>query len=297
LAQLCRFQHGAAAPRLGLLQGAAVRDLSATGIPELTDLDSAFALPLAELRTLVEQAARADLPSYPSPDVRLLAPIQGQEVWAAGVTYLRSREARVEEATEKSVYERVYDAERPEIFMKSAASRTVGPGESMRLRHDSTWDVPEPELALVLNRRLELLGYTAGNDLSSRSIEGENPLYLPQAKTWLGCCALGPAITPSWERGADRPFAIDVRIRRGGVEVFGGVTSTDQMKRSFADLVEHLGRDNAFPHGVILLTGTGLVPPSGFTLESGDEVDVTVEDVGTLHNPVVRGDGLYALAE
>jgi 2-dehydro-3-deoxy-D-arabinonate dehydratase len=252
---------------------------------------------LADLRALLEQAARAELPEYPAADVRLLAPIQSQEVWAAGVTYLRSREARVEEATEKSVYERVYYAERPEIFMKGGASRTVGPGEALRLRQDSHWDVPEPELARVLNRRLELLGYTAGNDLSSRSIEGDNPLYLPQAKTWLGSCALGPAITPSWERAEGRPFGIQVRIRRGGVEVFGGSTGTDQMKRSFKDLVEYLGRDNAFPHGVILLTGTGLVPPSDFTLEVGDEVDVVVEDVGSLRNPVTRGDGRYALSD
>ncbi len=297
--QLCRFLYGASAPRLGLLDGGTVRDLSASGVDSLTDLDAAFSLPLADLRELLGQAARSDLPAYSLTDggARLLAPIQGQEVWAAGVTYLRSRDARVEEAAEKSVYERVYDAARPEIFMKGGASRSVGPGDAVRVRHDSTWDVPEPELALVLNRRLELIGYTAGNDLSSRSIEGENPLYLPQAKTWLGSCSLGPAITPSWERDGERPFGINLSIQRGGQEVFNGSTSTAQMHRTFQDLIEYLGRDNVFPRGVILLTGTGLVPPSDFTLEGGDEVRIEVEDVGVLRNPVLRGDGRYALAD
>ncbi len=295
--QLCRFRRGLSTPRLGLLQDSRVLDLSAASASALTDVDAALHLTLEELRSAVERAAAEPLPAYELAEsgLRLLPPLQGQEVWAAGVTYLRSREARVEEAAEKSVYERVYEAERPEIFLKGGLSRTVGPNEAIRIRADSTWDVPEPELALVLNRWLELVGFTAGNDVSSRSIEGENPLYLPQAKVWMGSCALGPAILPVWERDPARPFRIGMRIVRAGQEVYRGETSTERMARSFAHLIEYLGRDNVFPHGVILLTGTGLVPPSDFTLEAGDEVEITVEDVGTLRTPVVRGDGGYAL--
>ena len=295
--QLCRFQAGRQPPRLGLLDQSRIRDLSEAGDEALTDVDGALSLPAGELRTRVESAAARDLPSLGlGPDVRLLAPIQGQEIWAAGVTYLRSRQARMEEASEKNVYERVYDAERPEVFMKGAISRTVGPDEPIRIRRDSDWNVPEGELTLVINRYLEVVGYTVGNDVSSRSIEGENPLYLPQAKVWLGSAALGPAITPAWEREGGRPFGISVRIRRGGESVFSGETSTAQMARSFEQLVEYIGRDNIFPHGAFLMTGTGLVPPAEFTLREGDEVEISVEDVGTLRNPVVQGDGRYALA-
>jgi 2-dehydro-3-deoxy-D-arabinonate dehydratase len=295
--QLCRYQQGRDAPRLGLLDGGRVRDLAASGDDALADVDDALSLPLADLRTRVVAAAGRALPSAAlGPEARLLAPIQGQEIWAAGVTYLRSRQARMEETSEKSVYERVYDAERPEIFPKGGPSRAVGPDEPIRIRRDSDWNVPEGEVTVVINRHLEIVGYTVGNDVSSRSIEGENPLYLPQAKVWLGSSALGPAITPVWEREEGRPFGITVRIRRGDQDVFGGETSTAQMARSFPHLVEYMGRDNVFPQGAFLMTGTGIVPPAEFTLQPGDVVEITVEDVGTLRNPVVQGDGRYALA-
>jgi 2-dehydro-3-deoxy-D-arabinonate dehydratase len=280
-----------------LLDGGRVRDLTASGDDALADLDGALSLRLTELQARVEAAAGRALPSVVvGQEARLVAPIQGQEIWAAGVTYLRSRQARMEETSEKSVYERVYDAERPEVFPKGGASRAVGPDEPIRIRRDSDWNVPEGELTLVINRHLEIVGYTVGNDVSSRSIEGENPLYLPQAKVWLGSAALGPAITPAWQREGGRPFGITVRIRRGDRDVFGGETSTAQMARSFQHLVEYMGRDNLFPQGAFLMTGTGIVPPADFTLQPGDLVEITVEDVGTLRNPVVQGDGRYALA-
>jgi 2-dehydro-3-deoxy-D-arabinonate dehydratase len=218
----------------------------------------------------------------------LLAPIEPeQEVWASGVTYLRSRDARRAESTVADVYERVYDAERPELFLKAIGWRVVGPDAPVRIRRDSAWDVPEPELTLVLNRALEIVGYTAGNDMSSRSIEGENPLYLPQAKIYDGSCALGPGIvlaTPDTLRA----LPIRLVIERAGAVVFQGETSTGQMKRALEELAGFLGRELSFPHGVLLMTGTGIVPPESFTLAPGDIVQITV---GELHlkNTVVRG--------
>ncbi|OPZ01489.1 MAG: hypothetical protein BWZ09_02702 [Alphaproteobacteria bacterium ADurb.BinA305] len=226
-------------------------------------------------------------PSWPTEGARLLAPIEQQEVWAAGVTYTRSREARMQESEGGgSFYDRVYTAERPELFFKGTAHRTVGPGEPVRIRRDSRWNVPEPELALVLTPDLRIAGYTAGNDMSSRDIEGENPLYLPQAKVYVGSCALGPAVLLA-EPGEEEPrFPIRLTITRGAEIVFRGETSTAQMKRSFADLVHYLGRANTFPGGAILLTGTGIVPPDDFTLQDGDEVAIAVEGVGVLRNIV-----------
>jgi 2-dehydro-3-deoxy-D-arabinonate dehydratase len=219
----------------------------------------------------------------------LVLPIEPPEVWCAGVTYERSRDARIEESTVKDVYSLVYDAERPELFLKDArCRRTVGPGEPIAVRADSAWNVPEPEIALVLGGDLRPAGVTIGNDVSSRDIEGANPLYLPQAKIFAGACALGPAVLDDW-RG---PFEIRMRILADGVEVFAGETSTARMRRSFAELADWLVRDNPVPPGSVLLTGTGLVPPDDFTLEPGHVVEISVPGIGTLRNPVVTASEL-----
>jgi 2-dehydro-3-deoxy-D-arabinonate dehydratase len=224
-------------------------------------------------------------------EVTLLAPIDQQEVWAAGVTYKRSRAARMEESEGAArFYDLVYDAPRPELFFKATPHRVVGPGMNVRIRQDAQWSVPEPEVALVLNSRLRLVGFTIGNDMSSRDIEGENPLYLPQAKVYDGCCALGPCVTLLIGMPHPQNIGIGMVVRRGGSAAFGGKTSVGQMARTFEDLIGYLGRDNSFPHGVILLTGTGIVPGEDFTLQPGDVIEITVDGIGTLANTVVQGD-------
>ena len=221
----------------------------------------------------------------PIPDgTTVVAPVESQEIWAAGVTYLRSRDARIEEALEPSPYDRVYVADRPELFLKAPGWRAVGPDESIGVRRDSDWDVPEPELALVVDANRVVVGYTIGNDVSSRSIEGANTLYLPQAKTYDGSCALGPAIVPA--SSIEVPFEIRMRIERDGHAVYDETTSTAGMARSFEDLVEHLGRALAFPVGAVLLTGTGIVPDPPFTLLPDDVVRISIAGLGTLSNPV-----------
>jgi 2-dehydro-3-deoxy-D-arabinonate dehydratase len=239
-----------------------------------------LALPLAEARSLVESAkdwhAATD-------DAQLLPPVDRQEVWAAGVTYLRSRDGRAEESTHAAMYDLVYDAERPEVFLKATPERVVPPGAPVGIRADSGWDVPEPEIGLVVNSRAEVFGYVPGNDMSSRSIEGENPLYLPQAKIYSRSCALGPGIVPAWER-TDGPVRIAMQIERDGQVVFEGSTSTGEMRRSFGELVDWLFRAVDFPAGVVLLTGTGVVPGGDFTLREGDRIVVDVSEVGVLSN-------------
>ena len=215
----------------------------------------------------------------------LLPPLEStHEVWACGVTYLRSRDARQAESDVPDVYGRVYDAERPEIFFKALGWRAAGHGMPIRARQDSSWDVPEPELTLIVNRQLEIVGFTVGNDVSSRSIEGENPLYLPQAKTYRGSCALGPGIQLA---GADdlRDVPIQMNITRAGKIVFEGEIRSSQMKRSLEELVACLGRELDFPQGVLLMTGTSLVPADDFTLQNGDIVRITINAL-TLENPV-----------
>jgi len=219
-------------------------------------------------------------------DSDLRPPIESQEVWAAGVTYYRSRDARMEEAESSgggSFYDRVYAAPRPELFFKSTPHRVAGPGQKVRIRKDSRWNVPEPELTLVVTPRGKIVGYTVGNDMSSRDIEGENPLYLPQAKVYDQSCALGPGILVR-----DDPLppetSIALEIRREGRAVFQGSTALSAMKRKPAELVEYLYRDNSFPRGCFLLTGTGIVPPSSFTLAAGDEIRITIDSIGTLVN-------------
>jgi 2-dehydro-3-deoxy-D-arabinonate dehydratase len=237
-----------------------------------------------------EQARKALAgPSVTLPTANeILAPIGTQEVWAAGVTYYRSRSARIEESKDAgggTFYDRVYSAERPELFFKATARRVIGPGGNVRIRTDASWSVPEPELTLVINPRAEIVGYTVGNDMSSRDIEGENPLYLPQAKVYDGSCALGPCVLL-----ADVPLSKDtmiaVTITRDGGVIFTGSTSIAQIKRTFSELVSYLFRDNTFPAGACLLTGTGVVPEDDFTLAHGDIVSITIDGIGTLSNTV-----------
>ena len=245
-------------------------------------LASLLALPLADARAAIEAATeRVD-----DAELTFLAPVDRQEVWAAGVTYRRSRDGRAEEATDASIYDRVYGAARPEVFFKSSADRVVGDGDAVGIRADSDWNVPEPELALVVTSGREVFGFTVANDMSSRSIEGENPLYLPQAKVYDRACALGSAIVPVWEAPA-APFAIALSITRESGEVFAGTTSTELLTRSFADLVDWLGLATEFPHGAVLLTGTGIVPEAGFTLAADDIVHIEIDGIGSLTNPVV----------
>jgi 2-dehydro-3-deoxy-D-arabinonate dehydratase len=221
--------------------------------------------------------------------VRLLPPIDQQEVWAAGVTYKRSQKARMEESAESaSCYDRVYTSARPELFFKANPHRVVGPTAALRIRKDSKWNVPEPELALVLNSHLHLVGYTIGNDMSSRQIEGENPLYLPQAKIYDACCGLGPCITLPSGMPPSSQVSIEMQVIRNGETVFGGKTSVGRMARSFDDLISWLGRENSFPEGVFLLTGTGIVPDSSFTLQPHDSIEITISGIGTLVNSVVQ---------
>jgi 2-dehydro-3-deoxy-D-arabinonate dehydratase len=219
---------------------------------------------------------------------QLLPPIQSQEVWACGVTYYRSKVGRQEESKESGggdFYARVYEAERPEIFFKSTAHRTVGPGGKVRIRKDSDWNVPEPELTVVLTSSGKIIGYTIGNDMSSRSIEGENPLYLPQAKTYDGSAALGPCVYVT-ESPLPENTMISIQIIRQDKIVFQGEVGINQIKRKLTDLSEFLFRECSFPHGVFMMTGTGVVPGNEFTLHSGDEVRITIEPIGTLTNTV-----------
>lgn len=218
----------------------------------------------------------------------ILAPIENQEIWAAGVTYLRSMHARMEESKDNgggTFYDKVYDAERPEIFFKAIAQRTVGQHGLVRIRKDSTWDVPEPELTLFITSAGNIVGYTIGNDMSSRSIEGENPLYLPQAKMYEGCAALGPCIYVP-QKPIDPESRIEILIERAGSTMFNESITISQMKRQHTELVGFLYKECLFPFGCFLMTGTGIVPPNSFTLQSGDSISITIQHIGTLINTV-----------
>lgn len=277
-----------------------------TGLAAVPGDSEAFSLPYADFIALME-AARAQgqsllaltqaLIASASPiaadwtALRLDTPVRAPEVWAAGVTYERSREARNYEATAgrmdaTTFYDKVYDAERPEIFFKSTPSRTVGPGGELALRSDSGWQIPEPELGLVLDAEGRVLGYVAGNDMSCRDIEGENPLYLPQAKMWRRSCALGPAILLA--DAVDDPYAFRIRCRivRDEVCLTEGEATTGQLKRRLDELVAYLLRDNDIPDGTVLLTGTCIVPPNDFTLAEGDRIEIDISGIGTLVNVI-----------
>jgi 2-dehydro-3-deoxy-D-arabinonate dehydratase len=281
--QLCRFTRPQTRPRVGLRLPDAVVDLSAEGIDRLSSLLEFDGL----LPQLTAMATSSNLPRYPLSEVTLLAPVEEQEVWAVGVTYLRSKKARMEESEfSANAYDKVYDAPRPELFFKSLPEKVVGPGEAVGIRQDASWNVPEPELAFVLNSRGNLVGYTVGNDMSSRDIEGENLLYLPQAKIYARSCALGPVITVGATEAEARTWQIELQIHREGQPVFQGETSVDRIKRRFDELVHYLFRSQQFPHGAVLLTGTGIVPPDGFTLQAGDVIRISISGVGVLENPV-----------
>jgi 2-dehydro-3-deoxy-D-arabinonate dehydratase len=252
----------------------------------LEGIDALFRVPDPHglLQSCWNGAAPCDAPAAGT----LLPPIQSQEVWAAGVTYLRSKDARMEESREAGggdFYDRVYHAGRPELFFKATPHRVAGPGGAVRIRGDSKWNVPEPELTLAVSAAGRIFGYTIGNDMSSRDIEGENPLYLPQAKVYAGSAALGPCLVVDAAPPAPGTV-IALEIRRGGRTVFSGETRVGRIKRPLPSLVEYLYRDNAFPAGAFLMTGTGIVPPDSFTLAQGDEILITIEPVGTLRNTV-----------
>jgi 2-dehydro-3-deoxy-D-arabinonate dehydratase len=241
----------------------------------------------AAVQSLQQRSERLPLPS-----VTVLAPIDSQEVWAAGVTYKRSKKARMEESQGAArFYDLVYEAPRPELFFKASPHRVSGLGQPVRIRADAKWNVPEPELTLVLNSHMRLVGFTVGNDMSSRDIEGENPLYLPQAKVYNGCCALGPWITLAAAMPPRDQIGIHLAVKRSGKIAFQGDTSIAEMARTFDDLIGWLARDNSFPSGVFLLTGTGIVPKDDFTLEAGDVVEITIDGIGTLSNPIVQSHG------
>lgn len=282
--KLCRFKNSHDQLRIGLLKGGeSVLDLTAAGVDQMSTV-----LEHRSPAEVLGQMLERDLPRYPLCGIKLCPPVERQEVWAAGVTYLRSKNARMAESiSSASAYDRVYDAERPEIFFKSVAEKVVGPEEPVGIRKDARWSVPEPELALVLNSRGEIVGHTIGNDMSSRDIEGENLLYLPQAKIYSRSCALGPWITLGTPEAAVRQWEIELQIRREGQTVFAGRTSVGQIKRAFEELTAYLFRCQAFPGGAVLLTGTGIVPADDFTLRQADEVSIQISGIGTLTNPVV----------
>ena len=241
----------------------------------------------AYLRSVVQSVKSAT--NFSSTQIE--APIGSQEVWAAGVTYYRSRSARMAEAKDAGAgdfYDRVYTAKRPELFFKAAPSRVIGPGGSVRIRCDAKWSVPEPELTVLINPRGRILGYTVGNDMSSRDIEGENPLYLPQAKVYDGSCALGPCVLLDSE---PLPVTTTIRleIERSGAKAFSNSTTLAELKRPIPELVEYLFRETSFPAGALLMTGTGIVPPDDFTLAAGDRVRITIDPIGTLENVVAQG--------
>jgi len=283
--RLIRFLAGDGEPRVGILGGGGAATVLGPSAGSLAEL---LALPVAEIRRICEAPAGETVPAA---EIRLLAPADGRmEVWAAGVTYERSRTARMAESEQSAdVYDRVYAAERPELFFKSAAWRVSGPGAAVSVRADSTIDVPEPELAVVLNAAGAVAGYTIGNDMSSRSIEGQNPLYLPQAKTYLGSCAVGPWIVPAWEIPDPYALTIELSIARDGGVAWAGSASTAGLHRKIDELAAWLFREDEFPSGVILSTGTSLVPDLPFTLQAGDEVRIAISGIGELVNPVVRG--------
>ncbi|MEP7290955.1 MAG: fumarylacetoacetate hydrolase family protein [Chloroflexota bacterium] len=288
---LVQYNSPAVTGALGLDEGDGISPLISAGGQAFTlnGLLSADAPRAAELASALQRASRNPVDRT---SLTLQAPVAHQEVWAAGVTYKRSEEARESESNNSTIYSRVYSAVRPELFFKSTGEEVVGLGEAVGIRSDASWSVPEPELVVVLNAHLEVVGFTIGNDMSSRDIEGENPLYLPQAKNYERACALGPRI---WlQPGATTwpDVAIDLKIERGGQVVFSGATSTTEIHRPLSELIDYLGRCKRFPRGVLLFTGTGIVPPDSFTLLEGDTVRIRIDPIGELVNTVrVVGQG------
>ena len=276
--------------------------ISRAGVPRLARVEADQLVPLvaeAKLFDLLEgkdptEVVETAIDGREEPiqlaDAKLLAPLDEHEVWAAGVTYTRSKAARMEESEAAAdCYDRVYVAERPELFLKATPHRVSGPEQPVRIRQDSNWNVPEPEVALVLNTKMEIAGFTIGNDVSSRDIEGDNPLYLPQAKVYSQCCGLGPWVTLAAAMPQPVETGITLVVRRGEDVAYQDQTSAGKLARSYEVLVSWLQRENQFPTGAILLTGTGIVPDSEFTLQPGDVVEITIDGIGTLRNHVVQG--------
>ena len=276
--RLCKVQT-AAGEAAGWLDSGVIRLLKSEVLSDFLHADA----PSEAIR----KAVNANRTTVPLVEARLLAPVDRQEVWAAGVTYKRSQEARERESEGAArFYDLVYSAPRPELFFKAPAYRVSGHGERVHIRRDSKWNVPEPELALVISPKLKLVGFTIGNDMSSRDIEGENPLYLPQAKFYDHACALGPCITLVEDMPTPDETTIRLTIERDHKTVFDGATKASAMKRSFEELIDWLGKETSFPNGAILLTGTGIVPPDDFTLAVGDVVHIDIAGIGRLTNPV-----------
>jgi 2-dehydro-3-deoxy-D-arabinonate dehydratase len=281
--KLCRFKNKSGQVCIGLVvDDSTLLDPTPAGITQLQPLLESDN-PVAQL----DQIAKKNLPRVALAEVQLCAPVERQEIWAAGVTYLRSKTARMKESDfSANAYDKVYAAERPEFFFKSLAEKVVAPGETVGIRRDAKWNAPEPELALVLNSKGKIVGHTIGNDMSSRDIEGENLLYLPQAKIYTGSCALGPWIQLGADEAAARNWKIRLNIRRNGESVFAGETSVGQIKRRFEELASFLFRSQVFPYGAVLLTGTGIVPPETFTLQERDMVEIEITGIGWLRNTV-----------
>jgi len=277
--KLCRFKNAEGEVRVGLaIDESTIADLSAGGVESITEI-------LEDADGLARVEGLSDLPTISLAEVELLSPVEKQEVWAAGVTYLRSKKARMEESDfSANAYDKVYEAGRPEIFFKSLPNKVVGPGEAVGIREDSKWNVPEPELTLMVNSRKELVGYTIGNDMSSRDIEGENLLYLPQAKVYDRSCAVGPWVVLGLSEAEVRKWTIGVEIVRDGETIFSGETSINNIKRTFDELVDYLCRSQTFPQGAMLLTGTGVVPGDEFSLAPKDVIRITISGIGTLDN-------------
>ncbi|MEV0283974.1 MULTISPECIES: fumarylacetoacetate hydrolase family protein [unclassified Kribbella] len=283
---LVRYQSPDGRPVVGVRTGDTVAPLE--GVNSFAEL---LRLRLDELQTAVAKVGA----EVPAAGLKFLPPLDGRgEVWCAGVTYERSRGARMEESTEQSVYDKVYTADRPELFQKAPAWRVVVDGEPVGIRSDSGHDVPEPELAVVANSHGEIVGFTVCNDMSSRSIEGVNPLYVPQAKLFAGGCALAAGIRPAWEVADPKDLTIDLVIERAGDEVFAGTTSTAKLVRDLQDLIDALFLPNDFPDGVILATGTGIVPELDFALAEGDVITITIAELGSLTNTVAVGRDPFA---
>ncbi len=301
--RLVRFRVDGGEPLTGVLTDPGTGAAVITPLTAAPTLASLLALPLSQIREICADPGALGAPgarggqTVAADRAELLAPVDGRtEVWAAGVTYERSRTARMAESEDSAdIYDRVYAADRPELFFKSAAWRVRGPGAAVSVRADSTINVPEPELAVVLTSAGDVAGYTICNDMSSRSIEGENPLYLPQAKTYLGGCAVGPWIRPDWEVPDPYALTIEMTIIRGAAVAWQGSSSTSALHRRIDELASYLFREDEFPAGAVLSTGTSLVPDLPFTLEAGDEIRITISDIGELVNPVVRGKAAVAV--
>lgn len=299
--KVCRLLLPGGAVHLGALVNGAVLDLTSVDPTAFASMAAFLAWSRGRCRSLVDDmvpylrqapavGAWQDLVAEGgSLGPRVLSPVDRQEVWGAGVTYLRSRQAREQESGAGQLYNRVYDAPRPELFFKATSHRVAGPGEPVRVRADSRWTVPEPEVTVVLNAGLETVGYTLANDLTARDLEGENALYLPQAKIWDGCCALGPVVTLAAAVPDVTRLVVACRILRGGRALFAQEIGVGRMKRSFEELIGYLGRNSSFPDGVVLMTGTGMVPPDDVTLADGDVVEIACDELGALTNPVRQG--------